>query len=77
MSSKDHDTKSLFRCIVALDYCRILSRLRSRHAKKTSRNKNKFVLITLLDTAIRDQSIGPGPTITVMELADVLTFLDL
>ena len=31
------------------------------------------MLITLLDTAIRDQSIPPSPTITVMELADVLT----
>lgn len=31
------------------------------------------MLITLLDTAIRDQSIRPGPNITVMELADVLT----
>ena len=71
-NSKDDDTKTLFRCIVTLDYCRILSRLRSRHAKKISRNKNKPVLITLLDTAIRDQSIRPSPNITVMELADVL-----
>ena len=71
-NSKDDDTKALFRCIVTLDYCRILSRLRSRHAKKTSRNKNKSVLITLLDTAIRDHSIQPSPNITVMELADVL-----
>ena len=73
MNSKDHDTKSFFRCIVALDYCRILFRLRSRHAKKTFRNKNKSVLITLLDTAIRDQFIEFGPTITVMKLTDVLT----
>ncbi|KAL9124814.1 MAG: hypothetical protein Q9217_005900 [Psora testacea] len=72
-NSKDDDTKALFRCIVTLDYCRILSRLRSRHAKKSSRNKGKPVLITLLDTAIRDQSIQPSPNITVMELADVLT----
>ncbi|KAL9099016.1 MAG: hypothetical protein Q9163_005423 [Psora crenata] len=71
-NSKDDDMKALFRCIVTLDYCRILSRLRSRHAKKTSRNKNKSVLITLLDTAIQDQSIQPSPKITVMELADLL-----
>ena len=65
--------KALFRCIVTLDYCRILSRLRSRHTKNTSRSKGKSMLITLLDTAIRDQSIRPSPTITIMELADVLT----
>ncbi|MCJ1252132.1 hypothetical protein MMC30_009370 [Trapelia coarctata] len=72
-NSKDDDTKALFRCIVTLDYCRILSRLRSRHAKKTSRNKDKPVLITLLDTAIRDQSIQPSPNITTMELVSILT----
>ena len=65
--------KALFRCIVTLDYCRILSRLRSRHAKKTSRDKDKSVLITLLDTAIRDQSIQPSPNITTMELMNVST----
>ena len=65
--------KALFRCIVTLDYCRILSRLRSRHAKSTSRGKGKSMLITLLDNAIRDQSIRPSPTISVMELAEVLT----
>lgn len=72
-NSKDDDTKALFRCIVTLDYCRILSRLRSKHAKKSSRSKGKSVLITLLDTAIREQSIKPSPNITVMELADILT----
>ncbi|KAL8822476.1 MAG: hypothetical protein Q9191_006787 [Dirinaria sp. TL-2023a] len=72
-NSKDDDTKALFRCIVTLDYCRILSRLRSKHAKQSSRSKGKSVLITLLDTAIRDQSIKPSPNITVMELADILT----
>lgn len=72
MNSKDDDTKALFRCIVTLDYCRILSRLRSRHAKKTSRSKGKPMLITLLDTAIQDQSVQPSPNITVMELTDVL-----
>ena len=64
--------KALFRCIVTLAYCRILSRLRSRHAKKTSRNKGKPILITLLDTAVQDPSIRPSPATTVIELADVL-----
>lgn len=71
-NGKDDDAKALFRCIVTLDYCRILSRLRSRHAKKNSGNKDKSVLITLLDTAIQDQSIQPGPNITVLELTNVL-----
>ncbi|KAL8924983.1 MAG: hypothetical protein Q9172_002412 [Xanthocarpia lactea] len=35
-------------------------------------NKNKSMLITLLDTAIEDKSIQPSPKITVMELTDVL-----
>ena len=72
MSSKDDDTKALFRCIVTLDYCHILSRLGSRHAKKISRNKNKSMLITLLDTAIHDKSIQASPKMIVMELTDVL-----
>ncbi|KAL2039804.1 hypothetical protein N7G274_007204 [Stereocaulon virgatum] len=71
-NSKDDDVKALFRRIVTLDYCHILSRLRSRHAKKTSRSKDKPVLIALLDTAVQDQSIQPSPDITVMELADIL-----
>ena len=65
--------KALFRCIVTLDYCRILSRLGSRHAKKASGSKGKSVLITLLDTAIRDQSVQPGPNITVMDMANIIT----
>lgn len=65
--------KALFRCIVTLDYYRILSRLRSRHAKKTSRNKNKSALITLLDTTVRDQSIEPSSNVTIMQLTDILT----
>ena len=73
MNSKDHDTKALFRCIVNLDYCHILSRLRSRHAKRTSGAKDKLVLIPLLETAIRNQPIQPSPDITVMEVTDILT----
>ncbi|KAL9609458.1 MAG: hypothetical protein Q9167_005787 [Letrouitia subvulpina] len=72
-NSKDDDTKALFRCIVTLNYCRILSQLQSRHAKKTSRGKGKSVLIPLLDTATRDKSVRPGPDIKVMELTDILT----
>ena len=70
--SKHDDTRALFRCIVTFDYCRILSRLRSRHAKLALRSKGKPELIALLDTTIRDQSIQPSPNVTVMELADIL-----
>ena len=73
MNSKEDDTKALFRCIVTLDYFRILSRLRSRHAKKTSRSKDKPVLLTLLSTALHDQSIQPSPNITDLELKIVRT----
>ncbi len=67
-SSEADDMKALFRCIVTLDYFRILSRLRSRHAKKTSRNKDKPVLFTLLNTSIHDQSIQSSLNVTISEL---------
>ena len=73
MNCKDDDTKALFRCIVTLDYFRILSRLRSKHAKKTSRSKDKPVLLTLLNTALHDQSVQPSPNITDLELEIVRT----
>ena len=72
MNSKDDDIKALFRCIVTLDYFRILSRLRSRHAKKISRSKDKPVLLTQLSTALHDQSVQPSPNITNLELEIVL-----
>lgn len=73
MNSKDDDTKALFRSIVTLDYFRILSRLRSRHAKRTFRSKDKPVLLTLLNTALHDQSVQPSPNITNLELEIVRT----
>ena len=73
MNSKVDDTKALFRCIVTMDYFRILSRLRSRHAKKKTRDKNKPVLITQLNTAIHDLSVPPNSTVTSLELDDIRT----
>lgn len=60
----------LFRCIVAVDYCRILSRLRSRHAKKNHR-KVQPILITSLDVAVHDQSIQPSSKISTLELKNI------
>lgn len=73
MSSEDDDIKALFRCIVTLDYFCILSRLRSRHAKKTSRNRDKPVLLTLLNTSTHDQSIQSSRNVTISELQIVRT----
>lgn len=69
VNNKDDDTKALFRCIVTLDYFRILSRLRSRHAKKTpDKKKHKQMLLPLLNSTIHDQSVQPNSNITVSEL---------
>lgn len=49
---------SLLRQIVELDYWRILSRLRSRHAKKTQKVRNKPAMPILLAKAVKEaQSI--------------------
>lgn len=66
--NRDDDTKALFRCIVTLDYFRILSRLRSRHAKKYYGKRNKRMLITLLNETTHDKSVQPNLNITVSEL---------
>ncbi|MCJ1462819.1 hypothetical protein MMC07_001422 [Pseudocyphellaria aurata] len=68
VNDKDDDTRALFRCIVALDYFRILSRLRSRHAKKIYGKKSRPVLVTLLDTTVHDQSVQPNSNINFSEL---------
>ncbi len=73
MNSKDDDTKTLFWSIVTLDYFRILSRLWSRHAKRTFRSKNKSVLLTLLNTALHDQFIQLSSNITNLKLKIVWT----
>jgi len=49
----------LFRQIVVLDYSRILSRLRSRHAATTRKTMGKPGLLTLLDRRVNDPSINP------------------
>ena len=73
MNSEVDDTKVLFRCIVTMDYFRILSRLRSRHATKKARDKAKPALITQLNTAIHDQSVQPSSTVTSWDLDNIRT----
>ena len=76
MSSEDDDAKALLRSIVTMDYFRILSRLRSRHAKGPPRDKEKPILLTLLKTAIHDQSVQPNTGLTISELENVQTKTD-
>ena len=59
-----------------MDYFRILSRLRSRHAKGPPRDKEKPILLTLLRTAINDQSVQPNTGLTSSELETVQTKTD-
>lgn len=51
--------QELFRQIVTLDYARILSRLRSRHAERTRKTAGKPGLFALLSRTINDPSINP------------------
>ncbi|KAH9203359.1 hypothetical protein DL95DRAFT_430704 [Leptodontidium sp. 2 PMI_412] len=60
--SKSEDTKGAFREVVSLDLNRILSRLRSRHAK-TRKTAGKRPLIEQLHDAIDSQSIGATKTL--------------
>ncbi|PSS18458.1 hypothetical protein M430DRAFT_120981 [Amorphotheca resinae ATCC 22711] len=55
--SKDEDTESLFRHVIVLDLYRILSRLRSRHAKRTRKTAGKPALIMQLNRVVNDQSL--------------------
>ncbi len=61
--SKSDDTEVAFREVVSLDLKRILSRLRSRHAKSTSKTPAKRPLIEQLHIAIHSQSVKATKTI--------------
>jgi hypothetical protein len=54
---KSDDTDAAFREVVSLDLYRILSRLRSRHAKSTRKIAGKRPLVEHLHDAIHDRSI--------------------
>ena len=59
--------QDLFRQIVTLDEPRILSRLRSNHARKTQKTRGKPELLPLLNKAVHDESIfGRNKTATAL-----------
>lgn len=62
MRSKPEDTEQAFREVVSLDLDRILSRLRSRHAK-TRKTAGKQPLIEQLHDAIHSQSVEATKTL--------------
>lgn len=51
------DREALLREIVAMDFERILSRIRSRHSKRTRKTDGKTPLITQLSDTIRENSL--------------------
>jgi hypothetical protein len=55
--SKSNDTEAAFREVINLDLRRILSRLRSRHAKSTRKTAGKRPLFEHLHDAIHSRSI--------------------
>jgi hypothetical protein len=61
--SKLDDTEAAFREVISLDLERILSRLRSRHAKSTRKTAGKRPLIEQLHDAIHSRSIKATKTI--------------
>lgn len=61
--SKLDDTEAAFREVISLDLERILSRLRSRHAKSTRKTAGKRPLIEQLHNAIHNRSIKATKTI--------------
>lgn len=71
VNSKEHDCTALLRHIVRLDFARILSRLRSKHAKKTRRTDGKPALISQLHSAITDVSVKPGPKVSGSTLREI------
>ena len=56
-NSKAEDKKALLRQVVVLDLRRILSRLRSRHAKRTQKTSGKQPLIIQLNQALYDKGV--------------------
>ncbi|MCJ1387130.1 hypothetical protein MMC17_010259 [Xylographa soralifera] len=57
--------------IVVMDYARILSRLRSRHANRTRKTQGKQPLITLLSREINDPSIVLSNSATNIQLSEI------
>ena len=71
MNTRPHDTAALLRQIVVLDYYRILSRLRSRHAKSTSKTRGRPALLLQLNEAIHDTSVVSRGKVTRNDLSRI------
>ena len=76
VNSKVVDNQSLFRQIVTIDYWRILSRLRSKHAKTTFKTKDRPALIKLLSTTIHDKSVKARGGVTHKKLEEIRARVD-
>ncbi|CZR69893.1 uncharacterized protein PAC_19793 [Phialocephala subalpina] len=63
-SPRAEDKRALFRQVVSLDVRQILSRLRSRHAKRTQKTVGKPAVIHQLNEVLNDKSIKAGARIT-------------
>ena len=70
---KHVDSRNLLREIVRLDFRRILSRLRSKHAKLSGRKAGKPVLGTQLGKAISSVPSGPNQPMPAAELSFLKT----
>ena len=68
MNSREKDTERLFDQIVILDLPRILSRLRSRHAKRTQKTTGKAKLLIQLNEALNDSSLRRMTSATKTDL---------
>ncbi|KAH8803097.1 hypothetical protein F5884DRAFT_861435 [Xylogone sp. PMI_703] len=59
--TKNDSIQELFRHIISLDLPRILTRLRSRHAKNSFKTRGRPALITQLNNVLFDKSISEKP----------------
>ena len=70
-NSRDTDVQALLRRVVVLDYPRILTRLRSRHAKSFKNIANKPPRIIQLRAAVYDESVGPEGSVSQENLEEI------
>jgi hypothetical protein len=71
VDSRKTDIENLFRQVIDLDFYRILSRLRSRHAIKTLKTAGKPTLVALLNRALNDGSTKASSGASDQELSSL------
>ena len=76
MDPRANVRRSLFRKIVAFDYARILSRLRSRHAARSWKTRGRQCFITLLSGAVNDPTVSSCGNLTNAQLAGIRSRVD-